>query len=362
MTIATAIAMLAVASSPAADPNASSVLAQGGSLQFQQLDLDLDDGFRQNTDWGAAVIDHPGFPEVMYFNLTVNGRWEVQNMAILSQQGVGRPNRNTFYFNLRVPLGQRVGQIPMGALLTPDPQFAAPPVTDVAPVGRGVVAQRSGYPGGAIEYRPPQGQRGGAGVGEMFCHKDFPNQECGPNQCAPAAVSNSLLWLKRKHNVDIDEALLALARMLQVLPFNPNNGTRLDWPTFKDNYLKQFKHIWKVDTDVKEADDINKLEAWIKAGYDVEIDVAIPGREVGHCVAIVGVKKNADGTYQVDYVDDADQLRPGGTEGVKSITVAGDGTVTSGTPSIPTGSRILRFVVEKVTRVNKVAKNPNIVE
>jgi hypothetical protein len=326
---------------------------QGGPPRYFQLDLDFDSGFHPNTDWGAVVVEYAGRPNVAYLNVNVNGRWEIQNVALFSVQGVGRPNRDTVYFSLGNQPGQPVQQIPVGAVITTDPQFSPPPIMGVEPVAKRNMTMRTGYPGGAIEYRPARGQFAGPGAPVAICHEDFPNQECGPNECAPAAVSNSLLWLKRRHNADIDEAVLALAALRAAFPFNQNTGTDLSWPTAKKNYLQQFLRFWEIDTDLKEADDINKLERWLLQGYDVEIDVSIPNREIGHCVAIVGVRKLADGRYEIKFVDDSEQGRPGGTEGVRTITVDETGLVVSGTPQIPTGSSIKRFVVEKVKRVTK---------
>src|ERR1039457_5645501 len=47
-----------------------------------RLGLNLDDGYRTNTDWGAADLTFLGNSNVMYFNLSVNGNWEIENAPI----------------------------------------------------------------------------------------------------------------------------------------------------------------------------------------------------------------------------------------------------------------------------------------
>ncbi|MEW6744937.1 MAG: hypothetical protein AB1486_19460 [Planctomycetota bacterium] len=80
-------------------------------LDFYQLDLMLDDGFTQNSDWGAVDVTHAGYTEAQYFNLSVNGTWQVQNASLMTLEAVGTGQTMTYSFSLGVAPGTDVTQI-----------------------------------------------------------------------------------------------------------------------------------------------------------------------------------------------------------------------------------------------------------
>ena len=57
-------------------------------LRFYQMDFNLEDNIYENTDWGSVDLFFVGQEPIMYFNLAVNGEWQIQNIPVLSSQGV----------------------------------------------------------------------------------------------------------------------------------------------------------------------------------------------------------------------------------------------------------------------------------
>ena len=75
-------------------------------LQFYQMDFNFDGTVYGNTDWGAVDLLFVGQEPIIYFNLAVNGEWQVQNIPVLSVQGVDVDKTMTYYFDL----GNEVGE------------------------------------------------------------------------------------------------------------------------------------------------------------------------------------------------------------------------------------------------------------
>ncbi|MFH4275976.1 hypothetical protein WAJ11_20390, partial [Acinetobacter baumannii] len=74
-------------------------------LRFSQLNIDYDDGPFPDSSWGAVDLSYVGREEPLYFNLVVNGAWQVRNIPVLSHEGAGRRQRARIHFDLQTPMG-----------------------------------------------------------------------------------------------------------------------------------------------------------------------------------------------------------------------------------------------------------------
>ncbi|MGQ0703721.1 MAG: hypothetical protein ACT4PM_11375, partial [Gemmatimonadales bacterium] len=195
------------------------------SLEFFQLDITLDDELHPLSQWGSVNIQFVGEEQVLYFNLAVDGNWRVRNMPVLSREGTGVLQSTTFNFDLGVAEGTAVAELDYAASLTNAPLNAKPAGSQAAAVAPRDYEIFTGLQGGLIPFSPPSPTlMGSAAAGPKKAHQGFPNQEAGKNECGPAAASNSLQWLKKKHGLAIADAAITIAAMKAALRWNRDIG------------------------------------------------------------------------------------------------------------------------------------------
>jgi len=268
-------------------------------ISFYQMDYNLDGIATDNTDWGTADLSFLGSPDVMYFNLTVNGVWQVQNIPVLSIEGEGVEQTHSIPFDLGNEVGENVTSLEYAYSLTPDTLATGPVGATPAAVGCDTIqiyncGKEQPFPlaPGAAEV-----VKGGEVQDAHHNHADFPNQLAGHYECAPAAVSNSLQFLNREHKLGLKPEDMTIAKWKEVLGFVANWGVSRDgWPALKDAYMK--KHGIPITTRVFPAGDIDKIGAEIDAKQDVEMEL------FGHTVSVVGISRLKNGTYKFDIAHD----------------------------------------------------------
>jgi len=187
------------------------------------------------------------------------------------------------------------------------------------------VVLSSGIAGQEIPaIQPAKPLVGGAAVSaKKHAHSNFPNQECGKDECIPAAVSNSLKFLNKKHNMGLNDNDLSTAKMKDATNWGTkkiggvivgtggwidhNNarpaGERNAWWEDKKAYMEKNN----IPVTTRKITDLSKLAAEIDAGQDVEL--------MGdwHCAAIVGITDLGGGKYKIDVAHDKQQgVTPGG--------------------------------------------------
>ncbi|MBA3485417.1 MAG: hypothetical protein H0T51_26780 [Pirellulales bacterium] len=71
---------------------AASLLSGAASAQslsnLTQLSFDLDGVVTPSTEWSTVDLSYSGSSSVQYFNLNYNGSWVIQNMPVLSREGL----------------------------------------------------------------------------------------------------------------------------------------------------------------------------------------------------------------------------------------------------------------------------------
>jgi len=122
------------------------LLGHAQSIQFNQLNFNYNGTTSNNSDWGAANLTFTGNAAILYFNLTVDTTWSVENMPVLTTRGIGQSQTQRFWFKVG-PAGTQVSTLTYGFSLTPGPS-GKPTATQVATVTPDTVTIYSGLSSG----------------------------------------------------------------------------------------------------------------------------------------------------------------------------------------------------------------------
>jgi hypothetical protein len=346
------------------------------TIELNQIDFDVQGSVVADADWGSADITFMGAENIQYLNISVNGSWQVRNVPVLSREGVGVAQTMTYCFDLGVPPGQDLTSVEYGFTLTETIFAAAPPTTGTAVVFDRDVVIHSGAAGDPIPpLQPAHALIADEAVEPVVhAHADFPNQECGPQECIPAAVSNSMKFLNDKHGLGLDEADISIEHMKTATNWGTKTvasapGPGVDrvidpypedlpdpysvdgaWWRHDDNAAAGEKNAWwedkqtymennNIPVTTRKITDIAAIAVEIDAGQDVEL------QGDWHTAAIVGITENEDGTYSIDIAHDTEQGNEGGTV-TETITYDPATGEFTGSPGFFDGSSFQYAVVE----------------
>jgi len=294
-------------------------------LRFDQIDFNIQGISTPNSSWGACDLTYTGSEDMMYLNLDVNGNWRVQNVPVMSGDGVGKRQTVRFDFDLGVPSGTNVSNLQYRYSLTSGTLPGAPPGKPVwAGVGDVIVKMNSGIKGATM----PQ-----PGMAPLLIGTDslwiavarvlFPNQEC-PNvgECVPTAVSNSLKYLNTAFGLGMTDAQMSIDTMKTATGYDPSPppGCYSNWPDTKNAYMGANGYPINTTT-TNNWDDV--VTAW-EDGADVEL------RSPTHCAAVTAISKGADGKYTITVAHDTNPGNAGGTTTQTVVYDPATGTFTGG--------------------------------
>jgi hypothetical protein len=324
-------------------------------VTFGQINFYLDGVSTLNSDWGDAHVGFYGSAYIQYLNLISNGNWTIQNLPVLSVEGEGMPQTQDFWFPLGVPSGTHVTNITYGIKLTPN-TLGTPPTQDTPALvsSDDYVVYNGGADVKLHTTPPPAAPVVGGAVADPTPHenKNFPNQPCGVNECAPTAVSNSMQFLNDRHKLGMDPTQLTIDKMKKATNWGEkfpgangcwiqhNNsrpeGQRNAWWEDKDAYMKTNK--LPITTTKLLSTDIGEIAALIDTHQDIEMELG------GHTVAVVGIADLGGGKYSVTIKHDKTQ----GVGGVHDLaTETGKWDSKTGTWSAAlAGYELNYFVVE----------------
>jgi len=96
--------------------------------------------------------------------------------------------------------------------------------------------------------RPPDIYPGGAFAQVLFCRSDYPNQLCGKNECAPAAVSNSIRWLNKTYGLEIDASKLDIEYWKKALDWTEGGLVHGAWARLKTRFVDDPKNKLPIDS------------------------------------------------------------------------------------------------------------------
>ncbi len=313
-------------------------------FEFNQLDLVyVRDSISQdsvvNSDWGQIELTYVGADSILYFNLTIDTAWIIQNMPVLSQDGIGVPQTLTCNFPIASAYGLEVTELNYAfrlrdTVLLQAPQDSAPRWADVHD---GLIRLSRGF-GDAADpiFGPAQRLIGGPVIGSRHGAKrykhsllEIPNQECGVNECCPTAVSNCLQSLNSQHNLGIPPGELTIGRMKLATNWGPKRvydpaeqesvwvegcwifhdderppGENHAW--FEDKMVWITSHQFPISTEVFSNTRIGEIQAELDEGQVVEVQSQL------HTAAVKSVADLGSGLYLLNIAQDIIQGEDGG--------------------------------------------------
>jgi hypothetical protein len=325
----------------------------GPTLDLFQVDATLDGATVVNSDWGSADLTFVGSSSIQYFNLSLNGFWAVQNMPVLSNEGSGVIQTQTFNFALGVPSGTPVSSMGYGLSLSTTILSGPPPTTDTASVGDRTVLIATGEEGESLFQTPARPSIGGAvassGASPLKVLQDqvvarvpapafnfgVPNQEVGVNECVPGAISNSLKFLQMQ-GLKLPDAMISIDAMKMATGWGPAGAPTAPtpWWSLKDMYMKKNGLPVTTTTSTSFADALAGL------GKHCDIELRVPG----HAAVVTGIVPLANGDYGIIIQHDTNQGAAGGTKSEVVIYKSSDGTLWDGWSV--NGKKFDRFVIE----------------
>lgn len=291
-----------------------SVHMHAQSLQFYQLSFDYGGPFYSDSDWGAADLTFIGDTStIFYFNLTVDTTWAVENIPILSVNGHAISQTQRIWFDIG-DSGVYINSLGYGFSLTPDTIALKPALTNSTTVSPYVVITHSGAAGNPGTGDPPppaDKQKGGKVISAAPTNHDgFPNQECGKNECVPAAISNSLQWLNAYHNLTMNPSDISITSLGIGLKKDTTGVNKDSIVDRKQKYCiakklpvtTQKVRAQEFESIIKEMNDAQDVELILKkldGGY--------------HAVSVIGIAKIKTGKFAVTISEDTQQGCVGGT-------------------------------------------------
>ena len=276
--------------------------------EVQQLSLDLDGVETPFSDWGTLTLHWKPTLEVTYLNAKIGENWSLRNIPLIPVDGLDVEQVLQIPFQLGTS-GTSAIQVPLGLSWTPG-LSASPRVTQVlVNVRQQDFRIHSGEQGNRIAYAPAVNPVGGQAGTPVRGKPGFPNREQGTNECAPAAILNSLQYLDLAFNLGLPKSELTIEKIKQAVQWNANGApvgadpAKAEWVASKRAYMRP--HGLPINTD--ETANIGIALNALSKCYDVELRVA------GHVVCVRGIVPLPEGQYMILVSHDTDQGHVGGT-------------------------------------------------
>ncbi len=318
-------------------------------LRFSQIDFEQGGDSVYNSDWGSVQLDFESKPDFQYFNLVVNGDWQIQNIPIASLAEECVIESMTLNFNLGNLVGDDVVTIDYVASLTDNVLLSGPPgsATTVNVMDRAVTVGGLAGPVGLIPTATPL--IGWLPIDWAF-NKGIGNQDVGVDECVPGAFSNSLQWLNKENSLGIPANVISNNSLKNPTgwtapatdtggnPVPGTGGTGVDaWQGKRDALSPHGVSTKYLPASATNADSVIDE---IEEGQDVELW----GHH--HAAVISGMVKHLDGTYTIYVTHDTQQGQNGGTV-TEAITYdPATGQLQGGAPGFFGGYSIRGFVIE----------------
>ena len=328
------------------------------SLAFFQMSYSLDQFTAQNTQWGALDLSYTVPTSEKYLNVVVNGQWQIQNAPLITYLDTnGQQERitETYYFNLFNTPGTPADGIQYAYTISDSVRSSQP-----SSIVTGTIAPRhdsitTDYPTLIYSGIPTPGPLVG-GPTILACRHGYPNQDCGPYECVPAAVSNGLKWLDSIYHLHMD-SLIGIDSMKSATGWTPpikgvpgsGGCTPGAWVQQKINYVnarnKDKAGSMPISTTKYAGAQIAMAFQHWKDNCVFELDIGNATNDGGHCVSVTCMGQVDNGPWMMKVSSDMAQGTPGGQE-VSSIEYdPSTNTITSG-PAWAKGRPILNIIVE----------------
>ena len=259
------------------------------AISLSQLDLVINQDPIRNSQIGMVILnDIPG-EGYKYLNLAVNQRWAVQNIPLVAEY-----ENQAVTFNLGVPDGEDVTYVFCAYSLDDKPIDSAPSEGMEMKVSDADYLIAIGEKEETFEYYPLPLEVIGTLITPDSYHipsSEIINQPCGINECAPAAVSNSLNYLNNKHGLGMSSASISIATMKIATGWSSGGAPGLSdpnpWWERKKDYMED--NDYPITTTIYKAAEVDLLflKDELKRGQDIELRVP------GHVLMVVGIAKQS---------------------------------------------------------------------
>jgi len=318
-------------------------------LEFYQMDFNLNGTITHNSDWGLVDLTFTGSDSILYFNLTVNDSWQVENIPVFSSEGPGVSQTLSFYFDLGNTVGDSVTSLQYAYQLTRDTLSDQPSGHTIAPVGYDQIVLYSSLqaePSGSVPPPACPMKGGSVDVSKGWCgNVFFPNQYCDTGECLPAAVSNSLRYLNSHYKMGMDTTKTSLKTMKEACRWTAKDGCSAEnWYAYKDTFMT--KNGYAIKTKSYDDASIDKVYDKLCQNQDIEMNIGTRlDSDPNHGVAVVGMTKLADGKWEIEFKDDPRQ-GPNHDHKLRTETITWDPDISEFTDGPFKGRGIWNFVVE----------------
>jgi hypothetical protein len=337
------------------DPATASRLIVGATLPVQpvltifQLSILLDGRPSERSDWAAVRVRYQPSRSLAYFNFAADGRWLVQNAPLFPS--AEEPVETTFYFDLGLKPGILARTLNVAASALPTVAAGPPAASSLLPVFQATEIYwtnflRQPYPPLAA---PPPPYTGGPLDHVVFCRRNYPNQPCGLNECAPTAVSNSLQWLNREYHLNIDPGKLTIDFWKDPLGWDAHGGVdHGKWADLKKRFVDDKKNGLPIDSTKESGGHarqvLDQFEGRNRSRTPQAIEVDI-GSHVASVTCMGGPDSN--GNYHLMAASDTAQngQTAAGNPANQQIVITANGDVVSG-PAWARGKSVNNFVVQ----------------
>jgi hypothetical protein len=306
--------------------------------EFNQVSLEVDGVVLPFTDWGQVNLTLPPSDDIRYVNVTYNDEWVIENVPIesgLTSDGVDK-------VSLSFPMETDGGPVftgNTGFSISTNLATTAPLSTNLTFFGTTRQVIGSGEVGIPLTYRPPKRLVGGLALRTAQARPDFPNREQRNNECAPAAILNSLHYLDSVFGLKMGETNINLQSLKDAMRWTPAGAPvgpdplHPDWTKAKSQLMldRNLPIVTEVTTNALLA------LAAVRSMYDVEI------RMEGHVACVVRVTELGNGRYALTLAHDIFQGNDGGNVREAVILDTKTGQI-SGTSW---GAKFATFVIER---------------
>jgi len=314
--------------------------------ECKQVSMELDGVQLPFTDWGEVSLRLPRSDEVRYVNVSYNDNWVIQNIPILSGLSSGVADLVSLNFPLGT-YGTPVFTANTGFTVTTQPAAGPPPSTTATAVGTARHVMSSGQEDQPLTYTPAQPLVGGHVLRTAQAKPGFPNREQRKNECAPAAIVNSLEYLDTVFGLQLPEDAIRVQDLKAAMHWTPAIGAPVgddvrnpDWVQGKIDYMRErnLPIVTEVTTNAALA------LAAVRSMYDVEIVMW------GHAACVVGITELGGGRFTVTLSDDVNQSDGigGGDGGTIQRTVTLDtNTGRLEVEGTPWSKEFFTFIIER---------------
>jgi hypothetical protein len=244
---------------------------------------------------------------VHYLNLTYNDHWVVQNLPIVS----GLNSNVADFHHVNFPLdvyGRPVFTANTGFTITTNTSLMPPISTNSTFMGSTSHVLASGEMNTRLVYTPPQILAGGPSLLTARAPRTFPNREQRKNECAPAAILNSLQYLQAGFGLQFPEKAIRLQTIKDAIGWDASGAPVGDDPQKPEWVEGKKQHMTDnnlpVETELTTS--ANVAAAAVNLGYDVEIRVK------GHVACVVDITDVGGGAYSLTLSHDVSQGEDGG--------------------------------------------------